>query len=497
MLKLLLKKNEIESINILGSTLYGLDTSIPFIEKHILNNKSTVKHNLNYLNDIFILLNHKNIRMRLSNNKVILEGSYNDIHDNLLFDVSVFLILNSATYKVLAAFLTVSNPTNQFIVQHAHVSSSYLTKIIREINQTLEHTGLKIISRKQKLYVIGPTLTKLYFEYLLRRFLSFLNPTEQVKLKLKNLESSIFSTASSDLKKETVSCLYTTFDHTAKNTDDVYIQNVDIIQILDTFISVNDLSLKIPSNNKTITQERYLINLFLRLTTGEADNFEQRKEISQRLIIHNKNHPNNKIISDIITIGKKFQIFSGSVDPKNKLLYEAIYLVTLKQVTSFLFDSHIEALFDFTPDFISQSITEHNQGIAIIDFTEKLKSDSQLSHSTQKMIELYNDSLIGDLYSLLPKPNVTLKISIDMSYQLAREYYLKKLILDLFSSDSIEFISKKEEADIIISDHIVNTSPDTSLFFLLDTNSSESIDLLFTFITQKYIEKNKNKRLKY
>lgn len=491
MLNLLLKKNEIECIHILGSAIYGLDTSVPFIKKHILNNKSTIKNNINFLNEIFLLLNHPNIKMKIKKNKIIIDASHQDIHDNLLFDVTTYLILNSPIYKVLSSLLIVPNPSTDFIQEYAQISSSYLTKIIREINQTLGHSELRIISRKRELHIIGPDINKIYFEFLLRRFLTFLKPNEQVKQKLNNIDTSFFNMPAKTIKKENIACLYTTFDHVDNSTEHTYIKNTEILQILDTLISINDVAVRIPSYEKVISQEHYLVNIFLRLTTSELDTFEQRKEFSKQLIDYATEYPKNTLISDVVEISKLFQQFSSHPDPDNTLLYEAIYLITFKQISTYLFKSNIECLFDFTPEFIPSFSTTTESGKSISNFTQNLKYNLQFSDLTHKMLELYHNQLNGDLYTLLPKSNSTLLISLDISYHLTREHYLKQNILNLFSHNSIKFISEKEKADIIISDKVIYTLPDTALFFLLDSNSTESIDLLLMFITQKYIEKNR------
>lgn len=97
MLPLLLKQNELDSIHILASAIYDLDSSVDYINEHILNGKTTIKQNITILNDTFSYLGYSDLKLTIANGKVSLNNFSHKAHSNLLLFVAEYFVLDSPT----------------------------------------------------------------------------------------------------------------------------------------------------------------------------------------------------------------------------------------------------------------------------------------------------------------------------------------------------------------------------------------------------------------
>ncbi|QIL46805.1 hypothetical protein G7081_06850 [Vagococcus coleopterorum] len=485
MLKLLLKKNELESIHLLGSTLYGLDTTVSFVEQHMLKSKVTVKHDISFLNTLFEDLGYPETKMRIVNNEILIENLTDDIHNNLMFEACAYLVDNSPTYKVFSAFLAELHPHKEFVLAYSNVSDSYLTKIVKEMNLFLADMDLQIASRKQRYKLIGPPLNALYFEFLLRQSLTFLTATEEIEspVDYEEIESD------SIVEPKITTSLYATLESVTPFENN-FTDDSHVLEIMSHLMTVNDISPLIHSSVTPIEQNKMLINLFLRITGSQVDTVEQRREFGKELIKLNKVDQSNYMIDDSIYIAGIFATrFSKNDAEKETMFYEALYVIIIKQLMFNLMKTNVEKLFNPTPDFLTQFQRKTPKQSEMADFAKTIFECDAVSDLTKEMLTNYKYRFKSDLFSIIPQSTPHIKVHIDMSYHLSREYYLKKKIKRIFSDDAISFSNTRENVDIIVSDRISNIPDGTAFFFLLNPNSTQSVELMMSFIMSEYLKK--------
>lgn len=488
MLNLLLKKNEVESIMILGTVNYGFDTSIPFIEKNILNYKSTIKHNLIFLNKIFKELGYTDVKMRILNNNVIIEGASDEIHNNLLFKTSAYLMSQSASAIFFTTFFSTKYPSKQYIIQNSFISESYLSKLLFEINTHIEPMGLQFISRKQQLKIVGEPLTALYFIFSMRQFLSFMSDDYS-----QTLPDTLFTTTSSNIDHTHITSLYGAFDHFENPNDHPLINNSDALELLNMLIDVNNVATQLPAYESDFNQQDLIANLFLRLAASEVDNVGHRQEFSQRLVTLAAKGSQNKLLKDSLKISHLFyQTFQNEFNNREEVIHDILYILIVKQIEQVCLASHIDSFFEKTPDFIVDLAAE-SQGLKRIKtFIDSLDSINFEASSTQKLLTDDREMIEEELYGLIPYAPEPLLIYVELGYQLARAHYLKETILLQFSNKSVQFTTQKQEADLIISDRLKEAPDNVAFFYIVNTNLKQTLDVLMSFIAKESLKKNTN-----
>ncbi|CAM3332669.1 hypothetical protein [Vagococcus fessus] len=482
MLHLFFKKNEIENLDILGSAIYNLDTSLEFVTTHILNEKSTIQHNLKQLNDSFNRLGHPNIKIRSISNRIILEGKQEDIYNNLLFDVTKDYVQKSPFYTIfnLMSYDTILD--KQLVSEKAHISQSYLSKIMANINTFLAPTSVKLITRKGKLFYTGPLLNKLYVDYVIQRFLLLFQSSSDVDAEL-DVPFNFFLTKFEQNKSTVLAkCLLI---HNNSNED--YLTDPHLIQLLNLFIQINDVN-----HNKleefSSEQVNLAINLLTRVSSNQVDTDEHRALISLALLENQQADPTNPVLNDIIYISEKTcERLDSSGRSFSKFKLDVIYLITLKIINFHIFQCNLEKSLDFTPDFIKQTILPPTNDVDHL--IEDLIEDNQLMPLTRDMLLTDKYGIANDIKNSLPLKSEALKLFININYQPSRRQYIIKRISRLFSTDSVQITNNPDEADLFVCDYLIQKKPNTSFFLLVDAESKDSINLLLNFITAKYNEK--------
>ncbi|MGX7039863.1 helix-turn-helix domain-containing protein [Vagococcus fessus] len=482
MFHLFLKKNEIENLDILGSTIYNLDTSLNFVNNHLLVKKSSIQHNLRQLNESFSHLGHTNIKIRSKTSRVALEGKKEDIYNNLLFDITSDYVQKSIFYTILNLMSYDAVLDKYEVSEQARISQSYLAKIMANINTFLAPTSVKLITRKGKLFYTGPLLEKLYVDYVIQCFILLFSPSPEVVSEL-NIPFNFFLNKFEQNKSNILTKCLLAHNHSKGD----YISDNNLIQLLNLFIQINDV------NHNTLEefsseQVNLTINLLTRLSSNQIDTDEHRALISLALLESQKSDPTNPILNDIIYISEKTcEIFDSSGRSFSKFKLDIIYLIALKVINFHLFQYNFEKLLDFTPNFIKKKISLSTNDID--HFISDLIEDDHLMPLTRDMLKTDSYDIATDIKNCLPLKSETLKLFINIKYQSSRKQYIIKLISRLFSTDSVQITNNSDEADLFVCDYLIKKKTNTSFFLLVDAESKDSINLLLNFITAKYNEK--------
>ncbi|WEG73579.1 helix-turn-helix domain-containing protein [Vagococcus intermedius] len=485
MVPILFKRNELENLNILTSALYNsLDTSLDFVGKHILTDKSTVHHNLKQLNDTFNNLGYNTIKIRTIDNKIIVDGKKDIIYNNLLRDISCEYFLNSPVYRIIELLLNNKTLDKDSVIQNAYVSTSYLTKIMTKINLFFAPTGIKLVSRKGKLTYVGPSITKYYLDCRIQRVFTIIPSKNQNK---KQPISNTLTSFNSDFEqKKAVILSHSLNAHYSKN--DPFFNNPIVIQLLEVFIKINDIHQQTPIPTIQSQQTKLAINLVSRLSSDQIDTDKERGLIGQKLIQLHQLVPENSLLADSLYITEKFcELFDLPSEKISQLKMKALYSITLYLLAYSTFQCNVDQLFYFIPDFV---IKRNQKKQKETDFLLKnLVADPKLSEISQKALLTYQFEISTSLENILPIDYQPLKIFIGINTQYYGRERLITRIHQFFSSQSIQIVLNTDEADIFICDYILEIGKESSFFLLIDINSSDSIKLLIDFITESLLKR--------
>lgn len=492
MIRLLLKQNELDSIYILGSAMYNLDCSVEYVTASILNGKTTLKQNINILNHTFSHLGFNDLKLTAYNGEITLTNFDYNTHDNLLLKVCEYFLLDSPAYKTLHVLLHEKEAHKETLLSQVHISESYLSKIMKEVNDYIEPANVAIISRKKEYIFNGPTTNWLYIDYFTRLFFSILASPFEIEPSVSISHSlKVATDISNDLKKHT---LLVESLESFPEPENGFTQDLDTLELLRVLVKENNYLKNFNHDYNFSEQELLIYNLYIRLASSGADNSTHRRNISHHILALNKKGTENIIVRDTITLVDQFFGYTYKDDRQfSEEYYETIYLILIKQLKFRLLGTNIEDLFDVTPPFLPDYISNNDFiGQQILDFSQNKLATLPLSNPTFKMIDCFKKSLFDELYTIVSSGNgAPIHVYLKMNYKLAQAYYVKKIINETFSSDSLLFTQDIHSADLIISDHHFIFSDDTPLFYLLDSNSAESVDVLFSFILKLIMKKKK------
>lgn len=488
MLQLLLKQNEVESIYILGCALYELKNNLDEINNNILHNKTTINSNLTSLNQIFNSLGYKDLEISVSNSTVVLTNFDESIHNTLLLEVCRYYLLGSPTYKVIYFLLSEPNPTKEKLIDTVHISESYLSKIMKQINKLLEKANVSIVSRKKEYIFSGPLVNWIYINFFIRHLFSIMSSPFDID---NNVIEPEFEYGSNEIKHY---YLMLSFNHPITQ-DAIYFKNPDLLEILHLLNDNHPFLREMDADIKLSEQNELLYSFFMRLSSSAIDSSKQRRKLSQTIIDLDKNGTDNRIIKDTMTFSNKIisSIYQKEEDYGDKL-YETIYIVLLKQMKYRTLHSPIDQMFDLTPPFLPTYSANNNRlANSLTAFANDFHKSLSLEKDTLEMVETYTESLFNDLYNLLNTGAYEpLKIFIKMNYKIAQAYYLRQKITAIFSTEAVHFTSNQNEADFIISDHHFTGDQEANLYYMLNSSSKENLENLLNYILKLILNKKED-----
>lgn len=490
MLSLLLKQNELDSIHILASTIYNLNCSVDYIREHILNGKTTIKQNVTILNDTFTYLGYSDLKLSISNGQVTLVNFNHETHSNLLLFVSEYFVLDSPTYKSTLVLLHEKFAHKEALLNQVHISESYLSKIMKEINDYISPAGVSIISRKKEYIFDGPVENWVYIDFFTRIFFSvlsspFLTPTSS--------DEASFDAQLNDLSDDTVKhdYLIQALNSFPKPVES-YISDTDALEVLQLITQIHDCSLIFTDDYSFIPTERELYNLYIRLSSSTIDSTSQRHDICNALLQEHRQGSRNLLIKDtVLLVDTIFEFTYTNHQPQPHEYLELMYSLLFKQLQYRVCKANISALFDLAPSFFPKSEPHDDKINETIELFYTTKMNSlPLTQTTFKTMMTFKESITSELYTIIASGTATpIKLFIKMDYNPSQDFFIKKIITDTFSTDIIEFTLDIGAADLIISDHHLNLNHKAPLFYLIDSNSDSTLQALFMFIFNIMVNK--------
>lgn len=493
MLPLLLKQNELDSIHILASTIYQLNCSVPHINKYILNGKTTIKQNIAILNDTFDYLGYDDLKLSISSGKVILTNFDYSVHDNILLHVAEYFILDSPTYKTILVLQNEQHSHKDALLNQVHISESYLSKIMKEINDFLDPVNVAIISRKKEYIFDGPVANWIYIDFFARLFFSLLSSPFNLPL-----ETDPFEYLANDVSEQKHQLLVQALN-SFPIPEEGYIGDPEALEVIQHILTINPSHLKWESTNALSEEQIVLYGLYIRLASSYIDNTAQRQAIGQSLIMMFNTGTNNSIINDTIKLVDHFYLQVYQTDQRfSDAYFETLYLVLLKQLKYRVTKTNIKTLFYLTPYFLPNFQPNYDEiGNRINHFYTNEINHLPLTHHTYKMINCFKHQLFHELYSIVnSEKSGTILIYVKMNYKLSQTFFIKKMLSQTFAADCLSFTKDITKADLIISDHHLINNHKAPLFYLVDSNSKEALNSLLTIIFKIITEKRYDSVLK-
>lgn len=488
MLQLLLKQNEVESIYILGCALYEVNHTINEINDKILHHKTTINPNLTALNQIFDALGYDDLEISVSNSMVVLRNFDEHTHNILLLEVCRYLLLGSPTYKVMYFLLSEDKPTKENLLDTVHISESYLSKIMKQINQLLEKANVSIISRKKEYNFTGPLQNWIYINFFIRHLFTIM--TSPYETELSQSEEN-FEYGSNEIKHHYLMQAFKNLP----TKEATYFKDKDLIELLHLIKENHSFLPEMDPAARLTEQNELLYNFYLRLSSSAIDSAQDRHNLSKQIIDLNNAGSNNRIISDTLTFSNKIitSIYNNEIDYGDKL-YETIYIVLIKQIKYRILRSPIAQLFDLTPPFLPTYSANNNRlANSLTAFANDFHKSLALEDDTLTMVETYTVSLFNDLYNLLNTGDFEpLKIHIKMNYKIAQAYYIRQKITTIFSSEAVLFTASQTEADLIISDHHFTGDQPANLYYMLNSSSKDNLEKMLSYVLKLIITKKEN-----
>lgn len=374
------------------------------------------------------------------------------------------------------------------LLNQVHISESYLSKIMKEINDYLVPANVSIISRKKEYIFDGPLENWIYVDFFTRIFFSILSSPFLVSEELNNQASYTKAIDLSD-DAEKHHLLLKSLNSFPEATES-YIKDPEAFDVLQTVTACHDYSQTFDEEVTFSPSKKELYTLYIRLSSSTIDTSEQRQTICQTLIAEHQQ--SNSLIQDTVTlVDNIFEAIYADRAPFTHEYFELMYSLLFKQLHYRVCRNNLSQLFDLAPSFAPKSAPLNDDITKKIQHFYSSKINSlPLSQATFKTITLFKESLSNELYTMIASNNETaIKVYIKMDYTPSQDFYIKKLIGETFSKDSLIFTSHISQADLIISDHHLNLQYQAPLFYLIDSNSENTLQALFSFIFKGIIDK--------
>lgn len=486
MLELLIKKNEYNQVVILGSTLLNNYQSIAELVKQLEISKSSLFRYLAVINEEFKKIHP--VTPSISSDGVFLHlNNPGGIPKNNLFVRSLKTYLqNSTQFKLLLALSNSHNLTTNNLLVKLHISHSYFNKLLKEINNYIKPTQVFISQRNNRTYLDGPEVNLVVFKLLLKNILFSLEETTNLNNDSKN-HSSPFNT-------KVLKRLTSTQQKSLYNIEEIISERKQAghsITIDEEEIKTSLTILKKQHNLVTTAHHDYSpdLVLFLNLITRFA--FPKIDEKLDRIAIA------KAFLKEPTTLTQDTQILLTALDkaydinlvPGSPLYYDYFY----QGMMSFLYLRVLN--YNFNTLFTLQ--TNKIDGFYIYNQSDYIKIkeivnlpipfiNKQNEHVFRENSELFTSLIFT---AIRRRKHTQLNVYLDFQSELSFETYLKSRINTTFHPGCIYYCQTLAEADLVVTNSLVETAPDQPAFIFLDINSSFSMGQLLVRLMELYTKK--------
>lgn len=488
MLDLLIKKNEYNQAIILGATLLNTYQSIEELTKQLEFSKSSLFRYLTVINDELKKIHP--VAPSISSDGVFLHlNNPGDISKNNLFVKHLKIYLqNSTQFRLLSVLSKFHQFSTSYLLETLHVSHSYFNKLLKEINTYIKPSHVRITQRNNRTYLAGPEVNLIVFKLLLKN----------ISL---NLEDENDANWTSDIISQT-----TLFQpHLLTNLTLLQQKSLSYLEQIVTerltagrHISISDEEVKL---SLTVLKEQHnlltltnlecsedmllFINLLTRFTLPSIDDETTRILIAKDFL----KHPTSLTRDTDILLRSLTNTYDINLIPNSPRYYEYFYQGMIAFLYLRLLNYNFNTLFTLKSNKIDGFYIYNQADYAKIKDVTTLPipfTNTQNDTVFRKNSDLFTSSLFT---AIRKEKKAQLTIYLDFHSQLSFESYLKKRINSTFNPDCLHYCHTLEEADVIVTDSLVETPPDKPAFIFLDTNSSFSMGQLLILLMELYTKK--------
>lgn len=434
--------------------------------------KRTIKHHIQALNiDINEIFFHENFI------KVDSKGEYyiNELFSNksllLFYQLKLHYLKKTLQFSLLTLLTTNTSLRISEVLSELFISSSYLYRLIKKINQKLRPFDFQIVKNGSEILLAGHELSIRIFSYLFL-YDSFQNlewPFQQCCLTKEEVKTHI---------SEHVSVYLDNASDTKKNS--LYFLSAVLILRIRNGNLAEDLEENLSAILKLI-QQNYQLQSFKYLDTKQ-----------NRTESYYFNFLVGIFVSDLISTDKMRllgQLFSQSNYPETALAKELIYSLKNDFKGNFTIDTQYIFIYFFTLRYIFFKLA--GPKISLFSNLFFPKQDYELTKSNRSSVEIqqFYESFTSafrktEHQDLLMNPRIKeyffssvdtflqmgTEATVFIYLQLTKDYttlsYVTKQIETIFNPETVRITTNFQKANLIITDTLESSKNYESVFFL-------------------------------
>lgn len=495
MIHLLLKRNEVRTLQLLLSLAYQPTQSVDKIESEIFTKKASLNHPISQINAMADEFGYGSNFCYIEDSIVNLSDKNRQHSLNVLHGLCLKYIQQSFFYKIISYFEFGAEPSKNQITEELHISESYLMKIISQINVFLNPTNIAIHSRKKKFSFTNSPPQWIYLNLLLHRFLFFVPdlPPHNNKFSTSYFQLENFNNSYQYWSPKFIETELEALPNERFTSFKIDAEIKQLLLALHMSYQGCDLLTEEPSN-------RDLFITLYKIILCETDITHPKLAasfINNAETLVNDQQPNTLLKDARLITSTLFNEFNLerylNTDFEAKVTFDLI----LKILKIAIFEENLDLPFKINPIFFNTQLESNiakNQDFN--RFIDKLVADPTLSSTSISTLTKYREDIIEDWYCFINSTiRSQLTIAITIEGKQSQKLLLKNQISHTFSSKQVAFVNDLTSADVIISDQLFRIPPTKSNhFFLVNTSDNTQEDLfekVMRFILSAILEKNK------
>lgn len=492
MLQTMIKKNEYKQVLILS-----LLCSQNHVSKLTINNKLQLNtitfaryiRNINHdLNDLFP---QKNIIIHNNPDVLILQNPEKLSEAQILNALSTHYLLQSNSYRTLKYLLFKNKHHTALLIDDLNISQSYLNKLVKQINDFLQPTTVKIIQRNKHIFLEGPETHIIYLEYLLRHYIEKIDTLPcTCTHDFPSLAEVAYDHDLSNLnniQRARMSTLHHTFKKRHHLLKNITLEDQEVRDVLTQIVDYHDLLDSKRLSDYLTEDSRLFVNLLARITSSQLEDQPTKVAIGKRLMALQ-----TPLLKDVSYFIEELRLkFIPSMTTSSPEYAELIYIAIVHLLYIRIFNYDFKKLLKTknTPQSVEHQISQpiyHE----ICQYFKDSSLFNQLTPINQLAITNNCDIFIDACYTAVRSyRQATVTISFDFMNQLSFEYFLERRLRTVFNSTMLIFTDDSEEADILVTDHILPVNHQTTLFLFTNPNLSTVLNELLNLITATFHHK--------
>lgn len=385
-------------------------------------------------------------------------------------------INESSVFKLLLYFLEKRKVGMIKLSRHFNYSQSYCYKLINKANEIINRIGFNCEIRKRTNYISVEGN-----ENQIRVITYLLNATSIAFNSDKDYGYMLGSNSNLSLvHQEKLTRISKIFNDSISIGRFVEFAKNDELEIMEQIYKEVNLGfynkfayLEKEDSNTSYLNEKMFYYLFTIYYLPENLSTKIRNDIGKRLLDLTENKIVGKALSVLEYLETKFHIPASF---HNTFLFVLVYrfIITEKLSLNILF-------------YATNSITYTNENIKemSLDFQELYKKELP-----NDSLEVFSFQVTELLYSYVGKIMANpLKISINSTYRANYVIVIRNTLSGIYKADTLKIIEKVEQADIVISDSIIDIEDSQDFFFLDDIHDLDAWRRLGEFIHEKIIQR--------